>query len=178
MKKSFSNLILISGILLLAACSSNQVPNQKLASKVDIDKFMGTWYVHGYTPTAIDKGAWNGTETYERLPNGKIQTTYEFRKGSPDGKIKAYHPVGTIKDTVTNAEWRMRFFGVINAAYYILYVDAEHTFTVIGHPNKKYAWIMSRESKIPDESYSELRSELVEREYDLSKFVRMQHEWR
>ncbi len=176
MKKICSTLILFSGILMLAACTSNPVPNQELAEKVDIQEFMGTWYVHGYTPTAIDKGAWNGTETYERLSDGKIQTTYEFRKGSPDGNLKTYHPVGTIVNTETNAEWRMRFFGIINAAYYILYVDSDHTSTVIGHPNKKYAWIMSRDSKINEERYSELRGELEEREYELSNFVRMQHQ--
>ncbi len=176
MKKTCSTFTLISAILLLAACTSNPVPNQELAEKVDIEKFMGTWYVHGYTPTAIDKNAWNGTETYERLPNGKIQTTYEFRKESPDGKLKTYHPVGTIVNSETNAEWRMRFFGIINAAYYILYVDPDHTFTVIGHPNKKYAWIMSREPEIGEERYSRLRNELVKREYDLSNFERMRHE--
>jgi len=176
MKKICSTLILISGIFLLAACTSNPVPNQELAEMVDIEKFMGTWYVHGYSPTAIDKGAWNGTETYERLPDGKIQTTYEFRKGSPEGKLKTYHPVGTIVNTETNAEWRMRFFGIINAAYYILYVDPDHTFTVIGHPNKKYAWIMSRDPQIQEKRYSDLRRELEEREYHLSNFERMGHE--
>jgi len=176
MKKICSTLILISGIFLLTACTNNPVPNQELAERVDIEKFMGTWYVHGYSPTAIDKGAWNGTETYERLPDGKIQTTYEFRKGSPEGKLKTYHPVGTIVNTETNAEWRMRFFGIINAAYYILYVDPDHTFTVIGHPNKKYAWIMSRDPQIQEKRYSDLRRELEEREYDLSNFERMGHE--
>lgn len=176
MKNICSPLILVSGFLLLAACTSNPVPNQELAEKVDIEKFMGVWYVHGYTPTAIDKNAWNGTETYEQLPNGKIQTTYEFRKGSAEGKLKTYHPVGTIVNTETNAEWRMRFFGIINAAYYILYVDPDHTFTVIGHPNKKFAWIMSREPEIKEDRYSELRRELKEREYDLSNFERMRHE--
>ena len=87
-----------------------------------------------------------------------------------------YHPVGTIVNTDTNAEWRMRFFGIISAAYYVLYVDPDHTFTVIGHPNRKYAWIMSRDSKINEERYSELRGELEEREYELSNFVRMQHQ--
>ncbi len=177
MKNNRLTLPLISGIfLLLAACTSNPVPNQELAEKVDIEKFMGMWYVHGYTPTAIDNDAWNGTEIYERLPNGKIKTTYEFRKGSTEGKLKTYHPVGTIVNTGTNAEWRMRFFGIINAAYYILYVDSKYTFTVIGHPNKKYAWIMSRGPEIGEERYSELRNELLEREYDLSNFERMRHE--
>jgi len=176
MNKLNTSLTVVWSILLLAGCSHNQPPNQKLASQVDIEAFMGTWYVHGYTPTMIDQDAWSGTETYERLDNGKIKTTYQFRKGSPDGKLKTYHPVGRVVNTDTNAEWRMRFFGIISAAYYILYVDADHQYTVIGHPNKRYAWIMSREASIGQEKYASLRDELVERDYDLSSFERMQHE--
>lgn len=175
MNKLNTSLALAWVFFLLAGCSHNQPPNQKLASQVDIDAFMGKWYVHGYTPTAIDQNAWNGTETYERQDNGKIKTTYEFRKGSSDGKRKTYHPVGRVVNTDTNAEWRMRFFGIISAAYYILYVDADSQYTVIGHPNKRYAWIMSREPTIDEEKYTTLRNELVERDYDLTDFERMRH---
>ena len=134
--------------LLFSACATNKAPNQTLAENVDLNRFMGTWYVHGYRPTAIDKEAWNATEHYELLANGKIQTTYKFRKGSPDGRLKTYKPVGTVYNRESNAEWRMRFFGLINAPYYVLYVDPNYDYTVIGHPNKKYAWIMSRSPKI------------------------------
>lgn len=166
---------LLAGLFLISACSYNQPPNQELASQVDIDRFMGTWYVHGYTPTVIDKNAWNATESYQRLTNGDIQTTYSFSKGSADGKTKTYQPIGSIVDTETNALWKMRFFGIITAAYYVVYVDPSYEFTVIGHPNKKYAWIMSRSSSIDEKRYSLLRAELAKRDYDLSHFKRVPH---
>ncbi len=171
-----TTLAIVGATLLYVGCSRNQPPNQPLAPYVDLDRFMGTWYVHGYTPTPIDKNAWNGTETYQRLDNGKIQTTYEFRKGSAEGKLKTYNPVGTVVNSETNSEWRMRFFGIINAAYYVLYVDPDYRYTVIGHPNKRYAWIMSRDSNIDEARYDSLRNELVNRDYDLTNFERMRHQ--
>ena len=153
----------ILALLAVAGRSNEREPNQKLADYVDLDRFMGIWYVHGYTPTAIDKNAWNPTETYEMRDDGKIQTIYQFRKGSAYGKVKTYKPVGTIKNTETNAEWRMQFFGVINAAYYVVYVSDNYQECIIGHPNKKYAWTMTRSKSIDKPSYENLLQELKNR---------------
>ena len=142
---------------------------------MDLDRFMGLWYVHGYTPTAIDRNAFDATESYERAEDGRILTTYRFRKGGHGGPEKSYHPVATVYDDKTNAEWRMRFFGIIKAPYYIVYVDDNYEYTVIGNPNKKLAWVMSRESSISERQYKSLVDELKEREYDLTALQRVAH---
>ena len=170
--------ICLLAIALLASCQAsnkNAAPNQQLAAYVDLERFMGTWYVHGYTPTRLDRDAYNATETYKMEPNGKIKTTYRFRKGSLDGPEKTYNPTGAVYDKKTNAEWRMRFFGIINAPYYIVYVDDAYQYCVIGHPNKKLAWIMSRSREIGEEAYGKLRLELETREYELSELQRVTH---
>lgn len=164
-------------LLLLAGCASNQPPNQELAGQVDLQRFMGEWYVHGHTPTPLDREAWNATETYELADDGRILTTYRFRQGSADGEVKVYNPVGRVHDEKTNAEWRMRFFGVVNAAYYILHVSPDYDYTVVGHPDKEHAWIMSREPTISEQAYDRLKGELVEREYNLEEFRRLPQDW-
>ena len=145
----------------------------EMAAHVDIDRFMGTWYVHGYTPTALDRNAHNATESYELDDKGRILTTYQFRKGSFDGSLKTYNPVGKVVNTETNAEWRMRFFTVISAPYLILYVDPDYTGTLVGHPNLKMAWLMSRSPDITETRYAELVQELENRNFDLTDFVRV-----
>lgn len=147
----------------------------ELAPYVDLERFMGLWYVHGYTPTPLDPHAFNPTETYELKPDGRIQTTYRFRADGPSGPEKAYHPVARVYDRETNAEWRMRFFGVINTPYLILYVSDDYTATVIGHPDRDLAWIMTRESAISADRYDVLLQELERRDFDLSAFKRATH---
>ena len=161
--------------LLASSCSQEKMPNQMLVPKLDLDRFMGKWYVHGHSPTFLDKNAYAATEVYEKGEDGKILTTYSFRKGSLDGKQKTYRPVGQVYDTQSNAEWRMKFFGILNAPYYILYVDNEYETTVIGHPNKEMAWIMSRTPEMSDQLYGRLKSELSKRDYKLGDFRRIPH---
>lgn len=158
------------------ACSKDDKANYPtLAESVDLERFMGKWYVHGYTPTFLDKEAYNPTETYEMGENGKILTTYNFRKGGFDGPVKTYRPVGK-SVSESNAEWRMRFFSIISAPYLILYRDEKYEYTLIGHPNREMAWLMSRSPKISDDKYEELVEKLEGENYDLSKFVRAKHE--
>ena len=88
MKYIYNTLILVILAGSLGACRNYEEPNQVLAEYVDLERFMGKWYVQGYTPTALDRNAWNPTESYELLEDGRIQTTYQFRKGGEAGKLK------------------------------------------------------------------------------------------
>ena len=167
----------ISAVSMGGCVTSSSLALPKLATQVDLDRFMGLWYVHGYTPTRLDRNAYNATEKYELDKKGRIRTTYQFRQGSSDGKLKTYRPVGKVVNSDSNAEWKMRFFGVLSASYLILYVDSEYEYTLIGHPNRKMAWLMSREPSIADEDYLELVKELKSREFELNAFVRLPQQW-
>lgn len=162
----------------VVACNKggDEVPNQKLAEFVDLQRFMGTWYVHGYTPTFMDKNAYDATETYSLDEDGKIQTTYRFRKGGHDAKWKTMSPTGWVHDKETNAEWRMRFFGIFTAPYYILYVSPDYTETVIGHPDRDLAWVMTRSPELNARAYERLSMELSTRDYDMAKVERVPHQ--
>lgn len=168
-------LLLVGAIVVACKGSKDETPNQELAPRVDVERFMGTWYVHGYTPTSLDPEAHDATETYEMGKKGKILTTYRFRKGGPDGPWKTYRPKGWVHNEETGSEWRMRFFGVFTAPYYILYVSPDYTETVVGHPGKELAWVMTRSPVVSEEAYERLRQELVRRDYVLDTLRRVPH---
>ena len=136
---------------------------------------MGTWYVQGYSPTFLDKDAYDATETYELSEDGKILTTYRFRKGSHEGGWKTMKPKGWVYDKKSNANWRMRFFGIFTSPYYILYVSPDYSETVVGHPSRDLAWVMGRSPVMSDGAYDRLLGELTRRDYDLEEFVRVPH---
>ena len=71
--------------LLLAGCGAQQ-PELKTVDYVDLDRFMGDWYVIANIPTFLEKGAHNAVETYEMNDDGSIATTFVFRDGSFDGE--------------------------------------------------------------------------------------------
>ena len=144
---------------------------------VDLQRFMGAWYVHAYTPLLVDHNAVNPVEHYHLRPDGVIATTYQFRKGSADGRLRTFTPRGTVHDTATNAEWRMQFVWPFKAPYLIVGLDEDYGGTVIGHPNRKYLWIMHRSSEVDParlQRHLDLARELG---FDLDRVVSARHDW-
>ena len=108
--------------------------------KVDLQRFMGDWYVIGFIPITLpffsEEGAHNGVETYRLTDDGVIETTYTFRDGGFDGPEKRFTPRGWVHDHDTNAEWRMQFLWPFKAAYLIVYVDQDYQKTIVGVPDR------------------------------------------
>ena len=82
--------------------SSNTV---KTVESVNLDRFMGEWYVIAHIPTFIEKNAFNAIESYELNDDGTIATTFTFNEGSFDGNKKIYRPKGFVIKDKFNAEW-------------------------------------------------------------------------
>lgn len=164
---------ILPSALALASCQTNSdishTKLQPISRKLDINRFMGEWYVIGNIPVFIEKDAYNAKETYELATDGTIPTTFSFNKGSFDGPLKTYHPKAFIKDPEANAKWGMQFLWPIKADFLITYLADDYQTTIIGVPSRKYAWIMARTKTLPDVTYEKLVSELRRQGHDISK---------
>ena len=165
----------LAAILPLYACSHQ--PPMATVDYVDIDRFMGDWYVVANIPTFLEKGAHNAVETYSKNDDGTIATTFTFLKDGFDGERKTYNPTGFIEDTHSNALWGMQFVWPIKADYRIIYLDDEYTKTVIGREARDYVWVMAREPSISDDEYQEIEQFIDSIGYDISKMNRVPQRW-
>ncbi len=164
-------------VLLLAACDDEDPDMATLdpVDYVDLDRFMGDWYVVAGIVTAMEQDAYNPVESYERVGPEKIRTTFTFNKGSFDGKVKEMHPVGFVRDTQTNAVWGMQFIWPFRMDYRIIYLDDAYDTTVIGRNKRDYVWIMSRSPTIAPEEYEKILRMLASVGYDTDAIRRMPH---
>ena len=144
---------------------------------VDLERFMGDWYVIASIPTFIEKKAYNAVETYELNDDGTIATTFRFRKGGFDGKLKEYNPKGFVRDTGSNALWGMQFIWPFKGDYRIVYLDSDYTKTVIGRQKRDYVWIMSRKPQMADEDYAEIVDFVASIGYDTSALRKVPQSW-
>lgn len=149
------------------------MPPIKTAEYVDINRFMGDWYVIANIPTFIETEAYNAIETYKLREENVVDTTFTFNKGGFDGKLKTYNPTGFVYDDPSNAIWGMRFIWPIKADYRIVYVDENYQNTIIGRNKRDYVWIMSRSPQIDDATYNNLVRIVEEQGYDTSKIRRV-----
>jgi len=161
-------------ITLLTACSSQ--PPMATVDKVDLQRFMGDWYVIANIPTFLEQGAHNPVESYALNADGTIATTFTFNADSFEGEKKIYHPKGFIRNTESNAEWGMQFIWPIKADYRIVYLDDDYQYTVIGRNSRDYVWIMARNAQIPGQIYGELRDFVIDLGYDPELLQKAPHQ--
>lgn len=166
---------MFTGLLPLLGCSS--YPPIRTEASVDLQRFMGNWYVIANIPTWIEKGAHNAVESYKLKKDGSIATTFTFRQDSFDGKQKSYHPTGYVVDKQSNAVWGMQFIWPFEADYRIVYVSADYSQTIIGRLKRDYVWIMARTPSISDADYQKLVQLIKQQGYDTALIQKVPQQW-
>jgi apolipoprotein D and lipocalin family protein len=170
------SLLTLSGAALLAGCQAASPP-LKTVDYVDLERFMGDWYVIANIPTFVEKGAHNAVESYRLDDDGTIATTFTFRKDAFDGPEKQYHPRGFVRNTATNAEWGMQFVWPIKGDYRIIYLTDDYSTTIIGRNKRDYVWLMARSPEMDEREYRKAVQLIESAGYDVSELQRVPQEW-
>lgn len=170
------NLLFAGFAIAMTGCASVS-DEMDVVDHVDIDRFMGDWYVIASIPTFLEDEAYNAVERYDLNPDGTIATTFTFRDGSFDGEKKTYTPTGFVTDDESNAIWGMRFIWPIKADYRIVYLDESYTKTIIGRNKRDYVWIMARTPTIADTEYEMLVDRVAKLGYELNDLRRVPQRW-
>ena len=144
--------------------------------ELDVDRFMGRWYVLASIPTFLERGAHNAVETYRRATDGTIETTFTFRRNSFDGKLVEYQPRGWVSEQ-SPAVWGMQFVWPIKAEYRIVYVAADYSQTIVGRSARDYVGFMAREPELPEADYERFLELIRELGYDATQVRRVPQRW-
>jgi len=157
--------------MLLASCATTPLP--KTVDHLELQKFMGDWYVISYLPWFAEKGNVNTMDIYELAPDGRINVTYAFRKKSLDAPRKEWKAKAKVFNKESNAHWKVQFIPLFSADFLVLDLADDYRYTVVGGASKNLVWIMSRKPTLSDADYQGIVSRLAKRGYNTSKLERV-----
>jgi apolipoprotein D and lipocalin family protein len=156
--------------IILATVTGCQTPQPiTTVSAVDLERFMGEWYVIASIPTFFEKEAFNALEHYQLDPDGTVATRFTFNKGSFDGPRKEYNSRGFVREGSGNAVWGMQFVWPFKAEYRIIYLSEDYSQTVIGRTKRDYVWVMARTPSIPQSDYARILEFIARVGYDVGQ---------
>ena len=157
--------------LLLGFGTVPSEPPSELAvvPRVEIDRYLGTWYEIARYPNRFQKECVAVTADYSLRPDGKIKVVNACRKETLDGKIKKIEGKAWVADKATNAKLKVQFFWPFWGAYWIIDLGEDYEFAVVGHPKRKYLWILSRTPTLDQETLDGILARLPDKGYDTER---------
>ncbi len=169
-------LIPIFALLFTSCKSQNTMIDKTVVKELDIQKYLGTWYEIARYDHSFERGLAGVTANYSLREDGKIKVINSGYEGSLSGKYS--EAIGKAKIPNPKAEpakLKVSFFWIFYADYFVLELDKDYQWAVIGSSSDMYLWILSRNPQMDTETYSMLLDKLKTRGYDISKLLKVTH---
>ena len=141
-------------------------------AKVDLARYLGTWYELARLPMRFEKDCVGVTATYSKREDGALEVVNRCYKKWLDGEMKESHGRVKVVDTATNAKLKISFFGPFCGDYWILDLGESYEYAVVGEPGRDYLWILSRTPSLPEPKIQALLDRAKEQGFDVSKIYR------
>jgi len=144
---------------------------------VDLSRYAGRWYEIARLPNFFEKADMtNIMADYELLPSGLISVRNACLRGNGratgvSGVARAVDDANT-KLEVTFAPSFLRALPFIWGNYWILDIDQDYQWSLVGEPTRKYLWILSRQPEISEDLYRTLCNTAQEKGYDVTDLIR------
>ena len=158
-------------LTLLISLSTTIAMSQSLQTVpfVDLKKYAGKWYEIAALPQRFQKGCHCTTAEYTLTDKGFVIVENRCNKNSINGKQSYIKGKAFVEENSGNAKLKVQFFWSFKGKYWIIDLADDYSYAVIGHPNRKYLWILSRTPTMNDAIYQQIISRIKEKEFDISK---------
>jgi apolipoprotein D and lipocalin family protein len=146
----------------------------QVVNKVDLKKYIGLWYEIAKIPNSFQKDCIrNTTAEYSLRDDGKIKVVNSCFQG--DDSKKVAEGVARVVDNITNAKLEVSFVKILGIQlfwgdYWIIGLGDNFDFAVVGSPDRKYGWILSRTPKLPQEKLNLISDLLKIKGYNIKNF--------
>lgn len=177
--KSLQSLGICSVILAAAACARLE-QRQPLATVafVDLSRYSGTWYEIARLPMRFQRHCVDSKAIYTTRPDGTVGVHNECR--TDRGGLDQVDGVATVVDQKTNARLTVvfdnffaRLFGSSREGnYWVLDVDPDYRVAMVGTPDRRYLWILSRTPRLDEPTYELLVAKAVGLGFPVKDLIR------
>lgn len=162
--------------LTLGGCTTGYDPTMapRTVENVDLKRYQGTWYELARLPMYFQNDCAQSEAHYALKPDGNVAVTNRCRTLEGDwkeitGTASPQVAGKTDKLWVQFDPWYTRLGPKGN--YWVLYVSDDYQTAVVGHPDRKYLWLLSRKPRVSETVRDDLTAKARQQGYDTSRLV-------
>ena len=147
--------------------------NKKLevVSNLDLQKFQGTWYEIAHNPWFPENGCFSMIAHYKLTENNQINVTNICRKKGFDGEISKVTGKAWLVNSKIKAKWEVQFIWPFTLDYWVIDLEENYNYAVIGEPERENLWILSRKPIMKKGLLSKIIETTKSKGYDLSNLI-------
>ena len=139
---------------------------------VDLQKYLGKWYEVAHLPFRFEAGCSDITATYSLSEDGTISVLNECKR---NGKVKRAKGKAKVVDKNTGAKLKVTFFWPFYGDYWIINLGTDYDYAVVGTPNRRYLWILSRTPQMDDKLFSQLIELEKSKGFSVENLIKTSH---
>jgi len=172
----FGNLFLAaSNALRRPATSAPAMPPPATLPSVDLGRYMGRWYEVGRLPNREQDGAGRRlvdvTATYTPRRDGSVEVRNAARDAAAGMRPRGIVGRARRKDA-SGARLDVRFFGLFGGDYWVIGLDPDYRWAVVGTPSRRRLWVLSRAPALGGEDWRRVLDIVRAAGYDPAAVVR------
>jgi len=131
----------------------------KTVPAVDLDRYVGAWFEIARFDNVFQRGcAGDVTAMYAKRPDGRLDVINRCRRA--DGSMTTAAGIARVVDVTTRAKLKVRFapaflswLPMVWGDYWIIGLADDYSWVVVGTPDRKYLWVLSRTAVLSESSY-------------------------
>jgi apolipoprotein D and lipocalin family protein len=167
-------ILTIIGLVFFGSAYSQKKP--EVVSVVDLKRYTGTWYEIARLPNSFERKLKCITATYTLRDDGKITVLNKGHYISEPLKVNTASGVAWVPDKNTPAKLKVQFFWPFSGNYWIIYLEKDYKYVLVGDPSFKYLWILCRDKKMDENTYQMLLKKAIENGFDIKPLIKVEQD--
>lgn len=150
----------------------------RVVPQLDLERYVGTWYEVARLPNRFQRAcAGDVAATYTLRDDGRITVVNRCREANGTLKEAAgvARRVSGEPPSVLKVRFAPAFLSFLSAVwgdYQVIALSPEYQWAVVGSPDRKYLWFLSRTRALEELTYRTLTNEASAQGFDVSKLMR------
>jgi apolipoprotein D and lipocalin family protein len=160
-------------LILMSSALSCKSQDLQVVDQLDLNKYQGLWYEIARLPNSFEKKLDRVTAHYSIRPDGKIKVLNKGYLIRDPSKYKQATGVAWVSDAKQPAKLKVRFFWPFSGKYWVIALDKDYRYALVGDPSRKYLWVLNRTKTLDENIYQQLMNTAREKGFDTSKIIRV-----
>ncbi len=158
-------------VVMLVGCSTSNEANlapMPVVASVDVARYLGIWHQVAWIPNSFQGDCVSDTKATYTLDGKDLRVQNQCKDAA--GKTTEAKGIAKIVEGSNNAKLRVSFFRPFYGNYWILALDPDYKWVLVGEPKREFGWVLARDNKLDSATLNKVLDRAVALGYDRNAF--------